>query len=92
MFSRQFNPFQHFYISVLMPFHYSFNRGIEIGDGRGRSLQLVSVEFLEQSWMTYRHVFCGNYFFLVTLFRVAFSSITGLTVVNLARVGISVHC
>ena len=35
--------------SVLMLFHCSFNKGIEIEEGRGRPLQLISLEFFEDS-------------------------------------------
>ena len=37
--------FQYFDASVLMQFHCSFSIEIEIGDGRGMSLQLISGEF-----------------------------------------------
>ena len=48
----EFNWFQYCDVSVLMLFHCSFNRGIEIEEGRGRPLQLISLEFFEDSWMT----------------------------------------
>ena len=54
--SWEFNWCQYFDTSVLM----QFNMGIEIGDGRGRPLQLISLEFFEHFWMTNSHVFCGN--------------------------------
>ena len=41
----EFGWFRCFGISVLMPFHCSFNVETEIGDGRGRLLQLISMEF-----------------------------------------------
>ena len=42
--SLEFNGFQYFHVSVLMLFHCSFNIGNEIGDGRGKPLQLISVK------------------------------------------------
>ena len=63
MFSREFNWFQYFQVSVLIQFNFSFNIGLEIADDRGGPLQLVFVDFFKYSWMTTRFFagisFCG---------------------------------
>ena len=60
LFFAKINLFQDFDVSVLMPFHCSFNIGIENGNGRGRPLQLISLQFFESSWMIFVRInFCG---------------------------------
>ena len=37
----------------------------EIGDGRGRPLQLISMVFFEHFWMTNSHVFLRELIFMI---------------------------